>query len=526
MLLPRGTHRPPTASGYDPLAVALASIGRGENAEAPVPSVCYAKTDGGRNSCWTCHTEPVSPNAVKDDWELQVKYDFPDLALENHWTNLFEDRSARVAALNNAEVLRYVRVDNYAPLRRALQQRKGYRGFVPDLDLDQGFDDEGFAVDGSGWRAVRYKPFPGAFWPTNGSTDDAMVRLPVRFRQDEQGTVSREIYKINLSILEAAVAADPNRAEPELDRSVEPLNEETAGIDLDRDGQVGGTVNRIRGLPSHYVGAASDVAVHRYLFPKGVEFLHSVRYIDPDAPSLMARRMKELRYSRKVRWLDAATLKSLHEDEGEEEEGGPSFDGSPQKGLLNGFGWRLQGFIEDAKGRLRLQTEEEHRFCMGCHGSVGVTVDYTFTLARKVPGAAGWRPQDIRGMADVPQAGHAEPEVLPYFRRAGGGDAFRSNEEISRRFFPGGRLDAAQVLRAAPGGDQDLAFLLAPSRERALALNKAYMVLVRSQSLERGRDPSVLPVANVHRRLEKDTPTELEKAGRIFKDGRLWLQWE
>ena len=31
---------------------------------------------------------------------------------------------------------------------------------------------------GSDWRTVRYQPFPGAFWPTNGSTGDVFIRLP------------------------------------------------------------------------------------------------------------------------------------------------------------------------------------------------------------------------------------------------------------------------------------------------------------------------------------------------------------
>ncbi len=35
---------------------------------------------------------------------------------------------------------------------------------------------------------------------------------------------------------------------------------------------------------------------------------------------------------------------------------------------------------------------------MGCHCPIGVTVDTTFALARKVPGATGWRHQDLRGL--------------------------------------------------------------------------------------------------------------------------------
>ena len=118
--------------------------------------------------------------------------------------------------------------------------------------------------------------------------------------------------------------------------------------------------------------------------------------------------------------------------------------------MLNDFGWQLQGFIEDARGRLRVQTEEETRFCMGCHSTIGVTVDQTFSFARKVPGTAGWRHQDLRGILDVPQAGHPEPEILTYFKRVGGGDGFRANTEILDRFFPTGALAVDKVLRAAP----------------------------------------------------------------------------
>lgn len=52
--------RPPT--GYDPLALATASIGRVANVEAPVPPVCYTRTDGTSNPCWACHTRSSFPN--------------------------------------------------------------------------------------------------------------------------------------------------------------------------------------------------------------------------------------------------------------------------------------------------------------------------------------------------------------------------------------------------------------------------------------------------------------------------------
>jgi len=527
--------RPPPApveDRHDPFADAAASIGRTLNPLAVVPPMCYTKTDGVSNVCWVCHTDSVRPNAL-DDTELQETFDFPTTATINRWANLFRDRTSEIARIPDAEALAYVRGDNYAPLREALAARGDYPGYAPDLDFQAGFDGEGFARDGSGWRAIRYKPFPGAFWPTNGSTDDVMVRLPERFRRDEAGNDSHEIYRINLAILEAAVGADPRAEDAALERRIAPVDEEIAGIDLDGDGRVAGRASRIRGLPSSYVGTARDVPVHRYLYPLGTEFLHSVRYLDPGAPGMGALRMKELRYSRKERYFAPPELAAIYAEtkaaeeaeraEGEEE--WPAFEGLPETGYSNDFGWRFQGFIEDARGRLRLQTEEEHLFCMGCHTGVGVTVDSSFAMPRKVPGAEGWRPQDIRGIPDVPQAGHPEPEVLEYFRRANGGDEFRGNEELLARFFPGGRLAEEEVRRGAPGGDRDLGWLLTPSPARALLLDKAYMAIVRQQSFVLGRDPVAKPLENIHRELKKKTPTGLQETGRVYRDGRLWLDW-
>src|SRR5689334_20184058 len=104
----------------------------------------------------------------------------------------------------------------------------------------------------------------------------------------------------------------------------------------------------------------------------------------------------------------------------------PMFLGSPERGFQNQFGWQLQGFIEDEAGRLRAQTAEEHQYCMGCHTNLGVTIDMSFSFPRKVPGADGWRYQDLAGIHDVPQLDQPEPEALTYLERVGGGDEFRS----------------------------------------------------------------------------------------------------
>ncbi len=513
-----GPQTAPAANTYDPLAAAKDRTV--ENFEAAVPPMCYTATGGKSNPCWVCHTQGQGRNLLNDA-ELQLEYSFSDVALTNHWTNLFVDRGPFIAATSDDDILTYVREDNYEPLRAAMREQDDYPGYVPDLDLAKGFDDEGFASDGSDWRAVRFHPFLGAFWPTNGSTDDVFIRLPQAFRQDKDGQPSRAIYRINLAILEAAIAGNGD------ERRVEPIDERVGGIDLDGDGKLSARIERIRGLPSHYVGGADKVNVRASIYPKGTEFLHSVRYLDPEADGFMAQRMKELRYSKKVQELDIWAINYAYSEEADDKENGilPMYRGSPQVGLLNDFGWQLQGFIEDAQGRLRLQTEEEHRFCMGCHSAVGVTVDQTFAFARKVPGADGWRMQGLSGLKDRPQRGHSEPEILTYFRRVGGADELRANDEMLARYFPGGVLDEKQVRRAAVGGDRDLAWLLLPSRDRALALNKAYLAVVREQSFTRGRDAVLAPATRVHKRIENGA-TDLEKSKLVFSDGRLQLEWD
>jgi hypothetical protein len=515
------------AGDDDPLAFAAARAGKVDNLEASVPPMCYTRTGGASNPCFVCHTASHGHN-TRADLELQEEYSFSEVALENHWTNLFADRTAAIAAISDEEILRYVREDNYAPLGRALapRKKKGYEGYVPDLDLARGFDEEGFARDESGWRAVRYKPFPGTFWPTNGSADDVFVRLPEPFRKTAAGEASRAVYELNLSLVEASVSADGGAEGAALDREIEPVDEALLGFDLDGDGQIRAGTTRIRRLPPTYAGAAASVRLVRGLYPQGTEFLHSVRYLDPEAPGFAAARMKELRYARKVLFLDRWAILRAYERAADEKDEGhtPVYTGSATSGLRSDLGWQLQGFIEDERGRLRLQTDEEHRHCMGCHAGIGVIVDGTFSLPRKVPGRAGWRPQDVRGILDVPQRGHAEPEVLTYLRRVGGGDELRDNDEMLARFFPGGLLDEREVLRGAPGGDRDLGFLVLPSRERALKLDKAYRALVKAQRFDRGRAANVRPVANVHARIENGS-TELGKTGRVFRDGRLALDW-
>jgi len=519
---PLASGSPRLSAHYDPLAAARAETRIG-NVEAGIPAQCYTDPAAGRNPCWVCHTG-ANGRTRTDDLDRQRYYRFTPRARRNPWDNLFVDRRAGIAAIDDDEILAYIRQDNVAPLRAALRDIPQKLAWRPDLDYTLGFDD-GFARDGSGWRAFRYKPVPAAFWPTNGATDDVLVRLPDRFRQDAVHQPSRMIYRINLALLEAAVAIADTVADADLTLPTEPLDETVAGLDLDGDGTLG-TASTIRGLPSHYVGAASDEPLRRYDYPVGTEFLHGVRYIDPDAPDLLSRRFKELRYAVKRAHLDDAALQRRVDEDAVAQQIGaiPRYAGTAFTGQTNDYAWRLFGYIEDAEGRLRLQTREEQLYCMGCHTGIGVTVDQTFSLPRKVPGAAGWGLQHLAGIQDVPQAGSDTPEILQFLRRAGGGDEFHANDEMLQRFFPAGVLDERIVRRAAPGGDADIRSLIAPSRARALALNKAYRMIVREQRYRLGRTPLLQPATQVLRQIERDD-TGLDAAGKVYADGRLWLNW-
>jgi len=68
--------------------------------------------------------------------------------------------------------------------------------------------------------------------------------------------------------------------------------------------------------------------------------------------------------------------------------------------------------------------------------------------------------------------------------------------------------------------------LIRPSRERAMALNKGYMALVEEQDFELGRDPVSEPATQVFEQITGNGTTALGAAGLLFRDGRIWLDWE
>lgn len=500
------------------------------NQAAYIPPQCYTKTIDAQglvhNPCYACHTQGTSPNFIRDA-NLQHTYDFPEVARRNPWGNLFKDRRTQRRAISDGQVLDHVRTSNHRAADGALLLRKRlekmpqgwdrngngrWDGYAPDAFFH--FDAHGFDHGPDGhltwWRSFLYYPFPGTFWPANGSTDDVLIRLPPPFRHDATGHDDKSIYLVNLAIVEALIRRQsiPLR---------ETVNETTLGVDLDRDGALGQARmvayawEPRRGVVMRFVGEAGSLQaqglVHAAagLYPESTEFLHSVRYLDVDQQGrvVMAPRMKELRYARKVRYLNYAALEDLASSDETEQLRHPDrleiFSGDAERGGHNGRGWVYQGFIEDAQGELRPQDWEETVSCLGCHGGIGATTDSSFAFPRKIrSGEAGWG--HGVGFSGVPEPIRTDGlhDYTTYLTQNHAGDEFRQNQELIGRFFDAQgqwRHDAGQRLR------QDIGYALYPSAARALELNKAYWLMVREQSYHQGRDALLAPATEVHREL-------------------------
>ena len=510
------------------------------NPTAYIPPQCYTKTEDTNgnlhNPCQTCHVSARRPNFVNDP-DLQESYAMPGPALQNPWTNLFIDRSAAVAATDPAELRTYIETDNYfdADGRPILAGKLAalpaewdsngdgrWAGYIPDTYF--AFDDEGFdhAPDGSltGWRAFAYQPLPGTFWPTNGSTDDVLIRLPNAYRQDATGIEDIDVYKTNLAITEALIRRT--------DVMIAPTDEIAMGVDLDRDGSfgtashVGFAFAPLEGVTMHWAGLAGTLPniktpLAAGLYPLGTEFLHTVRYVDPRLNGVtLAPRMKEVRYMRKSRWQTYADLEEWALAEKKEDSDFPDrtkqFFGSTEEGIPNGTGWRLQGFIEDAAGDLRPQSFEETVFCMGCHGSIGTVDDSTFGFARKLASGAfrdGWYHWSQKGISGTPDLTRAdgESDYVHYLRTNGAGDEFRANSELIEIWLNDGKLSAEQADEIR----NDIGPLILPSETRAMAMNAAYREIVREQSFVRGRDATVTPLdTTVWHSVKDEQPTGIE----------------
>ncbi|AKV01060.1 hypothetical protein AKJ09_07723 [Labilithrix luteola] len=526
---------------------ALATLSSAKAGEAPrlfnmaayLPAQCYATTKdaaGGKNArahnaCFACHQTSLAPNYANDE-DVQTTLSIARYAADNRWTHLSSPPQPITAT--DDEILSRIRKSNYfddkgqiaaVPDKSWDVDGDGtFGGFTPDcwFHLDaKGFD---HAPDGkaSGWRAFAYAPFPGMFWPTNGSAGDVFIRLPAAYRQDKAGQDSSKIYEINFAILESTI----RRVDVPLS---EPADERELGSDLDGDGAMG-IAKRVAfvwppkdGRVFGYVGAASALDTKKEgwpaagLFPRGTEFLHTLRYLDVDDGHVrMSARMKEVRYMRKTRWLTYSDLQLAFEAEAREKGKSPNrlkaIIADPERGASTGTGWLISGLIENAEGKLRPQTVEETAACIGCHGGVGVTTDSTFAFARKIPSGAayafrdGWYHWSERGLEGIPEPKRADGkgEYARWLEAVGGGNDFRANDEVQTRFFGANGKPKPEALAAL---SRDIATLLVPSAKRALELDRAYLALVAEQHFERGRDVMVGSTPKFEKHLEQETPT-------------------
>lgn len=553
------------------------------NETAYITSQCYTKTEDEKNPnilhnpCFSCHVKNKVPNFTLYDDELQRAYDFPSPALKNPWSNLFLDRTKAVNAISDKAILNYVREDNYQKngkiiLKEKLQNLKPewdfnangvWDGYTPDCYFH--FDEDGFDTTPSGeytgWRAFAYYPFLGTFWPTNGSTDDVLIRLAKPFQEDENGRFDKEVYTLNLLIVESLIK--------QKSLAISPVDEKRYGVDLNQNGVLDVADEivfnwrqpsydaqslKLSNFSMSYVGHAktllesNEYLIAPGLYPKDTEFLHSVRYINIDAKGdiALAPRMKELRYGKKLFWYPYFQLSNAGMEDLKEKESSPdnvdTYVGDIERGLNNKIGWYYQGFIEDSKGELRPQSYEETLFCMGCHNNIGAIADSTFVYQRKFEKGThkdGWYHWSEKGFKNIKDMllPSGESEYVRYLKNNNAGDEFRDNTEVMEKFFvKGWEKDAKNIEKellaklenpdivldsywkvkkeAIEKLKNDISYLLLPSKERALTLNKAYKVIVDEQSFIYGRDAHVKPVTNVHKEVKSKQMTHLEKIER------------
>jgi hypothetical protein len=397
------------------------------NEDPAIPAQCWIETGyGTQNACKYCHTNYLADTGHGNAFPIaedQILYSFPSPNLNRvNWPNVTHpeeivDRLQRegtgVPQADGPDNLTYVRTDNwrsaYAKARPGdddswnnASSADSDLQLFPALDPDDLYphseddptgsgahgyvDAEGFVRNRedsyTGWRAVNFFPY-AVFTPLTGSVSGIYIRLPRGF-MTKDGQFDLSVYRENLALLERNIK--------------NPSDDE-----------------------KQYYGDASDVSVQRGFYPVGTEFAHPLHYVDlaadgeagadldgavsagkPDYefPGTRSKRVKEVRYMYKWKDVGLADIgeageegeEADHELEGEEP---TAVIGKEWRGWIdNDAGWILAAYIEDRTGQLRPQTTEELLQCLGCHSSVGTTVDAVWSFQRKLPGPSGWGEMD------------------------------------------------------------------------------------------------------------------------------------
>lgn len=391
-----------------------------ENPYANIPPQCYIETSGSaQNACLFCHTNAPARAKLGNNnpqaglssitGNLQETYAFVPLSNHskspsvNRWENIIEPQLLEAEFkkcgkdITADDTQNYLAQNNWKEgyKNRPVDQKEWDSGFThpfrlfPSLDpLDLPAEKDGFvrskkAKNGffrdtngyiTGWRAINFMPY-GIFTPNSGSVSGIYIRLNEKFMRDENGNFSLEVYEKNLDLVE---------------RSIQ---------------------DRLSATETHYTGMAKDTNAHRGLFPIGTEFAHPLHYVDVKAdgtqkgkiyPGTRANRVKEIRYMYKYRDFFPGSV-------AEKEENAPAYLNEYEAWIDNGAGWLLSAFIENRDGSLRPQSGEELLQCVGCHSDLygmepasfvsgtGNTIDSTWSMAKKFPGALGWREMDYLG---------------------------------------------------------------------------------------------------------------------------------
>jgi len=408
-----------------------------------------------------------------------------------------DDLLARVRAMGEEpyawDMTRWIREENWDVLTPARSDAGAGAALPAADDLPAAADGHvrsrqrarGVFHDGTGWvtgwRAVNYIP-SGVHAPLAGVAPGVYIRLPERYMRNATGAFDLAIYEANLDRLAAAMRV--------------PSGGAAAG---------------------HYVGMATNEPVRAAEHPVGTEYLQALHYVDVQAdgrhgnvsrfPGLRAARVMEIRYARKL-GAHAAPLAggAVQSD---------SVAYAPFAAQGDGSGWLRAGWIEDAGGHLRRQTAQELARCDTCHArqvddmAVGLARalpearDGTFTLARQLPEAQGWRETDALAYRADPRA-----SVL----RVPG-----ESSVPAALAFPERHAFADYLARAlAPGFPDRLPIAVEAYFARTLRSNAGYAADWP------GLDPSA-PQAEAQARATRDSLLRayLARAGHVRADGRV-----